>query len=68
MSKAPLYVAGTIFGIAALTHLYRLYSHFNIVVGTTQIPYSVNIWGAIIFGALSLWMFFSACSNCCRIK
>lgn len=60
MFKAPLITAGTIFGIVALIHLYRLFSHFNIVIGTTEVPYWVNIVGAIIAGVLSYWMFFSA--------
>jgi len=65
MSKAPLYVAGTIFGFAALVHLYRIFNHFNVVVGTTEIPTSANIIGAIVFGALSLWMFASTCCTRC---
>lgn len=60
MTKKPLLVSGTIFGLVALVHLYRLYSHFNLVIGTTHIPFWVNIIGAIIFGALSCWMFYSA--------
>ena len=39
MSKTPLYVAGTVFGLVALVHLYRLYSHFNLMIGTTEVPY-----------------------------
>jgi hypothetical protein len=68
MSKAPLYVAGTIFGFAALVHLYRLYDHFNIIVGNTEIPTSANVVGAIVAGALSLWMFSAACCNKCQRK
>lgn len=64
MSKAPLYAAGTIFGLVALIHLYRLYTHFNVIVGTTVVPTWVNIVGAIIAGGLSYWMFSSACSKC----
>lgn len=66
MSKAPLYVAGTIFLLVALAHLYRLYSHFNIVIGTTEVPYWANIVAAAVFGLLGLWMFRSACDKCCR--
>lgn len=66
MSKAPLYVAGTIFGLVSVLHLYRLYSHFNLVIGSTTVPYSVNIVGAILFGVLSLWMFCAACPRCCK--
>lgn len=66
MSKAPLYTAGSIFALVALIHLYRLYSHFNIVVGTTEIPYWVNVIGVIVAGGLSYWMFSSACSKCSK--
>lgn len=66
MSKTPLYVAGTIFGLVALIHLYRLYSHFNLVIGSTEVPFSINVIGAIVFGLLSLWMFWSACPKCCK--
>ena len=66
MSKAPLYTAGTIFGIVALAHLYRLYSHFNIIIGTTEVPLWANVVAVIVFGALSLWMFASTCSKCCN--
>lgn len=66
MSKAPLYVAGTIFGLVALVHLYRLFSHFSIIVGTTEIPFWVNIVGVLVFGALSYWMFASTCTKCCK--
>lgn len=66
MSKTPLYVAGTIFAAIAFIHLYRLYEHFNIVIGTTEIPTWANIIGAIVAGGLSFWMFSSACTTCKR--
>lgn len=66
MSKTPLYVAGTVFGLVALVHLYRLYSHFNLMIGTTEVPYWANFVGAIVAGGLSYWMFSSACSKCCK--
>ncbi len=65
MPKAPLYVAGTIFGLIALLHLYRLYSHFSIVIGTTEVPVWANGVGFIVAGALSYWMFHTAC-KCCK--
>ena len=66
MSKTPLYVAGTIFGLVALVHLYRLYSHFSIIIGTTEVPSWVSVVGVIVAGGLSYWMFSSACSKCCK--
>jgi hypothetical protein len=64
--KAPLFVAGTIFGIVALAHLYRIFEHFNIVVGTTVVPEGASIVGLIVAGALSFWMFSSACCSKCE--
>lgn len=64
--NAPLFVAGLIFFLAALLHLYRLIDHFNIVVGTHEVPFWANIVGFIVFGLLSLWMFFSICE--CKRK
>lgn len=65
MYKAPLYVAGTVFGLVALVHLYRLFSHFNLVVGSTEVPTWANIVGILVAGGLSYWMFASArCSRC----
>lgn len=64
MSKTALYVAGTIFGLVAVVHIYRLLDHFNLVVGTTQVPTWANIVGAIVAAGLSYWMFCSACSKC----
>ena len=63
MSKAPLIVAGSIFGLVALVHIYRLYAHFNVVVGMTEVPYWVNIVGVIVAGGLSYWMFSSTYSS-----
>jgi hypothetical protein len=51
-----LRVGGIIFGIMCLVHLWRLFAHIDIQVGTYHFP----IWGsavaAIVAGALSLWM------------
>lgn len=66
MHKAPLYVAGTIFGLVALLHLYRFFSHFTLIVGSTSVPLWANIAGAVIFAALSYWMFAATCCNKCH--
>jgi hypothetical protein len=66
MHKAPLYVAGTIFGLVALVHLYRLYAHFNLVIGTTEVPSWANVVAFIVAGGLSIWMFSSACCSKCE--
>ncbi len=66
MSKAPLIVAGTIFGLIALIHVYRLYSHFSIVIGTAEIPSWVSLVAVIVAGWLSYWMFSTACDRSCK--
>lgn len=67
MFKAPLYVAGIIFGLVALIHLYRIFNHFNIIIGTVEVPVWINFIGVIVAGGLSIWMFTSArCSKCGR--
>ncbi len=57
MQKAPLIVAGIVFAIVALAHLARIYFQIPVVVGTTEVPFSVNIIGFIVAAILSIWMF-----------
>lgn len=63
MPKTALLTAGTIFALVALIHLYRLFSHFSIIVGTTEIPIWVNFIGIVVAGTLSFWMFKAAKFN-----
>lgn len=51
-----LRVAGTIFGIVALVHLWRLLTGFDAVVAGWQVPLWVNGLGAAVTGALCLWL------------
>ncbi len=66
MSNAPLYTAGTVFGLVSLIHLYRFFSHFHFAIGTTEVPLWVSGVAALVSGALSLWMFAAACPKCCK--
>lgn len=63
MSRVALYVAGIIFGTVALVHLYRFFYHFPIIIGTANIPPMASLAGALVFGALSAWMFASTCCS-----
>lgn len=51
-----LRVGGIIFGIVGLAHLWRLFAHIDIQVGTHHFPIWGSVVGAIVAGALSLWM------------
>lgn len=69
MSKIALYVAGIIFGLIALVHLYRFFYHFHLIIGSEEVPVGASLIGAIIFGLLSIWMFASTCcskNKCCK--
>lgn len=53
-----LRVAGLIFGLMCLVHLWRLlFSHFTVQLGSHVIPLWGSGAGAIIAGILSIWMF-----------
>jgi hypothetical protein len=50
-------VAAIIFGLMAVLHAYRLFTHFQVIVGTHTIPQFVSWIGLIVTGGLS-WMLF----------
>ena len=51
-----LRVGGFIFGIVCLAHLWRLFAHIDIQIGTYHFPTWGSVVGAIVAGTLSLWM------------
>lgn len=51
-----LRLAGTLFALIALVHVWRLVRGFDVIIGNHHIPASASVVGAIIAGALSLWM------------
>jgi hypothetical protein len=51
-----LRVAGTVFGIVCIGHIWRLVTHSAILIGGTPIPSWPSVLGAIVSGALSIWM------------
>ena len=57
MNKIFTKLAVLIFGVVALIHLCRLFTHFSVIVNGYEIPYWVSVPGVIIAGALSfgLW-------------
>ncbi len=55
MARPFTWIASAIFALIALVHIYRLYSHFDFVIGRLVIPQWVSILGVVIPGFLS-WM------------
>ena len=54
-SKPFTWIASAIFALMSLAHLYRLFTNFQIVIGSHVIPMWVSIAGIVIAGGLS-WM------------
>ena len=50
-------IAAVIFGLVALVHVYRIATHFQVILGTHTIPQGVSWVALIITGGLS-WMLF----------
>ena len=51
-----LRIAGIIFGLVFLMHLLRVVLRVDVLVAGHEMPVWANVVGAIISGALSLWM------------
>jgi uncharacterized membrane protein YdbT with pleckstrin-like domain len=47
-------IASLIFAIMALLHIYRLFTHFQVVLGTHEIPMTVS-YLAIVVAAILAW-------------
>ncbi len=56
MQKTALYTSGVIFAAVAIAHLVRLITGFEIVVGGIVVPVPMSYLGALIAGALAVWM------------
>ena len=53
---AGLRVAGTLFALFCLVHLWRLLAGVDVLIGRHQIPPSASVFALVIAGGLSLWM------------
>ena len=55
MVRPFTWIASAIFALMALLHLYRLITHFQIILGSHTIPECVSVVGLVIAAGLS-WM------------
>ena len=53
-SKPFTIIAALIFAIIALLHLYRLFTHFQVILGSHEIPMSLS-YVAILVAAVLAW-------------
>jgi hypothetical protein len=57
MSKPFTLIAALIFAIIALLHLYRLFTNFQVILGSHTIPMWVSYVGLIIPGLLAVMLY-----------
>jgi hypothetical protein len=57
VGNGAIYLAGILFGLAALVHLARLFCPFPVTIGHFSIPEWWSYGGFIIFGLLSVYLF-----------
>ena len=50
-------IAAVIFALMALIHLYRLFTNFQVVLGSHMIPMTVSYAAIVITGALAIGLF-----------
>ena len=50
-------IAAIIFGLMALLHVYRLATHFQIIVGSHAIAQEISWIGLIVAGVMSFGLF-----------
>jgi hypothetical protein len=55
MARPFAWIASAIFALMALAHLYRMVTHFQIIIGSHNIPEWVSGVAIVIAGGLS-WM------------
>ena len=55
MARPFTWIASAIFALMALVHVYRLLTHFQLIIGSHTIPMWVSYAGVIIPALLS-WM------------
>ncbi|NUR44621.1 MAG: hypothetical protein HOP91_00470 [Sphingomonas sp.] len=55
MSRPFTWIASAFFAVGALVHLYRLFTHFQVVIGSHTIPMWCSYVGVVV-GAVMSWM------------
>jgi hypothetical protein len=54
-SKPFTWIAAAIFAVAAIVHIIRLFTHFQVIIGSHHIPQWAS-YIAIVLGAFLSWM------------
>ena len=57
MTKPFTLIASLIFAVVALVHIYRLIVHFQVVLGSHEIPMWVSYFGVLVPGLLAIMLY-----------
>jgi len=57
MTRPFTMIAALIFAIMALLHVYRLFTHFQVVLGSHEIPMWMSYVAIVVAGALAIGLF-----------
>lgn len=55
--KSYLLVTGSLFGFLAVLHLWRLFRHWPVVIGSLTLPRWGSVVGLAVAGGLAFWAF-----------
>jgi hypothetical protein len=57
MSRPFTLIAALIFALMALLHVYRLFTHFQVILGSHTIPMWVSYLGVVVPGVLAIMLY-----------
>ena len=57
MSRPFTFIAALIFALMALLHVYRLFTHFQVILGSHTIPMWVSYLGVVVPGVLAIMLY-----------
>ena len=57
MTRPFTIIAALIFAIMALLHVYRLFTHFQVVLGSHEIPMWMSYVAIVVAGGLAIGLF-----------
>jgi TRAP-type C4-dicarboxylate transport system permease small subunit len=57
MTRPFTMIAALIFAIMALLHVYRLFTHFQVVLGSHEIPMWMSYVAIVVAGGLAIGLF-----------
>lgn len=64
--RAPLVVAGILFTLIALLHIWRIATGAEVIINASLVPMWVSVVALIVSALMAIWMFVTARCCCCH--